>query len=474
MLGLVSSLYGSAYNQYGALASLGSLTGVGQVSSIGSGSSVTALNRQESSYQVKLSAYGKLQSSLDTFKSALSSFKTAQDTAPFKAASGTTATLAASAGKNVSSAGSYEVGVSQLAKAQTLTSSVIGDKDSTILGTGSLTIKVGSYSSASNAFNASSSKTISIGAGDGTLSGIANAINKADAGVKASVVQVNGGYQLSLSSNKTGTENSLSISVSDNDNSDGDLSGLSALAYDPTKGPSGYSKNLNETTAAQNALLTVNGSSVTSQSNSVTTAINGVTLDLNAVGTSKVTLARDGEAFASSAQKFVDAYNALQKSFKELGSSYGAPLASDGLFSRVAGDIGNSLAQASYGVGNDRLTLSSIGINKQSDGTLALDKTQLQSALASSPDNAASLLSSAAGKLAGTAARDNGSNSELQYTTTSLNKALQSVQSRKALLQDYSQQSYFGLPAQPPLSSYISSYNTAALAGRYSQVSNLI
>lgn len=475
MLGITSSLYGNAYSQYGALNALG---GVGSLSSLRSGSSnsVTALNRQESSYQVKLSGYGKLQSSLDTFKTALSGFKTAQDAAPFKATSSSTATLSATASKATAGSGTYEVNVTQLAKAQTLTSKTVADKDSAIVGTGSITLQTGAYNSASNSFTPSDSsggKTISISASNGTLSGIANAINAAGAGVKASVVQVNGGYQLSLASEKTGTDNTIKVTTSDNDNTNGDLAGLSALAYDPTKGPTGYNKNLAEATAAQNAQLTVNGASVISQSNSVTSAVAGVTFDLAATGTSKVGVARDSEAFASSAQKFVEAYNALQKTVKELGSGFGGPLTNDGVLARVSGDIGNSLAQASYGYGSDRLGLSDIGITKQADGTLALDKNRLQSAFVASPDNATKLLANTADKLSSTAARDTGSNSELQYTTRALSKAVQSVQARKALLQDYSSETYYGLPAQPPLSSYISKFNSAQQAGRYAQVSSL-
>jgi flagellar hook-associated protein 2 len=471
-----SSFYGAAYNQYGAF---GVSSGVGQLSQLGGSSSVSNLNQQESSYQVKLSAYGKLQSSMDTFNSALSGFKTAQSAAPFKATSSADQTLTAQASKDAA-AGSYNVNVTQLAKVQTLASRVYADKDSTIVGTGSITIQTGGYNANTNTFTPadnSGGKTISIGATNGTLSGIANAINAANAGVKASVVQTNGGYQLSLSSTKTGTDSSIKLAVSDNDNTDGDLAGLSALAFNPTAGPSGYNKNLTETAAAQNAQLTVNGTSVTSQSNTVTSAVNGVTFNLAATGTATVGVARDAEAFAASAQKFVDAYNALQKSVTELtGTSSlnsGAPLANDSLTAKVGNEVRNTVAQASYGFGNNKTTLADIGITKQSNGTLALDKSKLQSALAANPDNAVKLLANTADKLSSTVTRATGSSSELQYTTRGLSQALQSVQNKKALLQNYSSQTYYGLPAQPPLSSYIPKTNTTALAGRYTLVSAL-
>lgn len=475
MLGNLSSLYGSNYSQYGAL---GAIPGIGQSTLFGSSSSITALNRQESSFQVKLSAYGKLQSAMDTFKSALSDFKTAQGAAPYKATTSAAKTLTAQAGKDTGAAGSYNVDVSQLAKAQTLTSGVYADKDSTIVGTGSITIQTGAYDSGSNTFTSGAGgagKTISISASNGTLSGIANAINAAGAGVKASVVSSGSGYQLSLASTKTGTDNSIKVAVSDSDTSSSDLAGLSALAYNPSAGPSGYNKNLNETVAAQNAQLTVNGVSVTSQSNEVTSVAKGVTLNLAATGGATVGVARDSEAFAASAKKFVDAYNALQKSVGELSgsSSLSSPLASDGLTSKLVNEVRNSVAQASYGFGSSKTTLADIGITRQSNGTLALDKSRLQSAFAASPDNATNLLANTADKLSTSVTRATGANSELQYTTNSLNRAVQSLESKKALLQDYSSQTYYGLPAQPPLSSYLSKTNYATQAGRYSQVSSL-
>ncbi len=475
MLGNISSLYGNAYNQYGVLSTL---SGVGQFSRLGSGTPVSGLNRQESSYQVKLSAYGKLQSGMDTFKSALSSFKDAQDAAPFKATSSTEKTLTAKASKETSDAGSYSIDVTQLAKAQTLASGVYADKDSTIVGTGSITIQTGGYNANTNTFTpASSGKTVSIDASGGTLSGIANAINAADAGVKASVVQAGGGYQLSLTSNKTGTDNSIKLSVTDNDGGNADLSGLSAFAFNPAAGPSGYDKNLNQTVAAQNAQLTVNGVAVTSQSNEVGSAVGGVTLSLAASGTATVNVARDSEAFAASAQKFVEAYNTLQKGVSELSSASlrntNPPLASDGLTAKLVDEVRNTVAQASYGFGNERTTLSGIGITQQSDGTLSLDKDKQQGAFAANPDNSTKLLANTADRLTNSVIRATGANSELQYTTRGLNKALQSVQNQKSLLQNYTAQIYYGLPAQPPLSSYISSANPAALAGRYTQVSEL-
>lgn len=466
------SLYGSAYNQYGASSAIG---GLGNVSTLGGIGKVSSLSQQSSSYQVKLSNYGKLQSALDTFKGALSTFKSAQDVAPFKAASSATDTLAAKASGDASAA-SYSVKVTQLAKVQTLTSRIYADKDSTIVGTGTITLQTGNYNAVNNTFSADSkiaSKTISISASDGTLSGIANAINAAGANVKARVVQASGGYQLSLTSTQSGTDNTIKLGVADNDTTSGDLAGLSALAYDPTAGPSGYNKNLTETVAAQNAQLTVDGNSFSSQSNTVTGAAAGLTLELAATGSSTVSVARDAETFGSSAQKFVDAYNALQKTVS--GISGGAVTsAEDGVVARVGSELRNVVTKASTGYGLDQATLANLGITRQSDNTLTLDKTRLQTAFAANPDNASKLIASAATSLSATATRLTDSSSELQIVSRGLNRALQNVQNQYAIQQNSSSQSYFGLPvSQLQLSDYIPKFNTQAMANRYAQVSAL-
>lgn len=469
------SLYGSAYNQYGASNAIG---GLGNVSTLGSVGRVSSLSQQSSSYQVKLSNYGKLQSALDTFKGALGNFKSAQDVAPFKATSSVTDTLTAKASGDASAA-SYSVKVTQLAKAQTLTSRVYADKDSTIVGTGTITLQTGSYNVDNNTFSADSkvgSKTISIGASGGTLSGIAKAINASGANVKASVVQASGGYQLSLTSTRSGTDNTIKLGVSDNDTTNADLAGLSALAYDPTAGPSGYNKNLTETVAAQNAQLTVDGTSFSSQSNTVTGVAAGLTLELAATGSTTVSVARDSEAFGTSAQKFVEAYNALQKTISGLsGGTVGAATSSeDGVVARVGSELRNIVAKASTGYGLDQTALANLGITRHSDNTLTLDKTKLQAAFAANPENASKLIATTATSLSTTATRLTGSSSELQYVSRGLNRALQNVQNQYAILQNYSSQSYFGLPvSQSQLSDYIPKFNTQAMANRYAQVSAL-
>lgn len=104
------------------------------------------------------------------------------------------------------------------------------DASGTVVGDGSLTIKVG---------DSSFTVAISAGLGNNTVSGIRDAINNAsnNKGVTASLVTINDGaggtdVQLLLTSDTAGSNGRLTVTVDDDDGNDADASGLSALAQD--------------------------------------------------------------------------------------------------------------------------------------------------------------------------------------------------------------------------------------------------
>ncbi len=495
MLGVISSTYGGLYTIGGLPqgGGLGDFSGGGYgVGAIGAGfglnegatASPYALGKQQGSYQVKLSAYGQLRSALDNFNSALDKLKKPQSVAPFKATSSSESVLTASASADTAKAGSYGVTVNQLATAQTLTSATFADANATIVGSGSLTIQVGSYNANLNSFTQAAGdtmKTLAITPVSGTLGGIANAINNANVGVNANVVQTNGGgYRLSLTASNSGTENTVKITAVDSSGSPlTGNTGLGQLAFDPTA-TVGNGKNLTVSAVAQNAQLTVDGVSVSSQSNVVTSAVKNVTLSLSSTGTSAVTVNvnRDSAAFSASAQQFVDAFNGLQSAAAALTqpsiASVNPPLANDGLLSTIASTIRQVVSQASSGYGADQLTLPDIGINRQFDGMLSLNQTTLASAFQQNPDGAAKLLANTGQKLSDIVTANTGPSSPLQFTTNSLERVVQNIENRKSALQDYSAQTYFGLPTQYSLFTYMfSSNNIAGALSHYSQVSRL-
>jgi len=349
---------------------------------------LTALAKKEATYQAQLSAYGSLKGSLSTFQSALSALT---NQTQFSAVSANFAdtTLASASASTSAMAGNYSVNVTSLAQNQKLQSSVPFASMSTVLGSGSLSISFGTYDNATPPIFTLNSdkptKTIDIAAGQSTLSGVRDAINSANAGVSANIINDGTTNHLVITSKDSGIANALRISVSD---SSGvpitGNTGLSALAYDPSA--TVPITNMAIGMAARNAEMTIDGIPISKSSNTVTDAIQGVTVNLLKTGTSTLTVARNLTTAQTAVQSFVTAYNGVNKTIHDL-STYNlankkaAPLTGDStlllLQSKLSGILNKPLSTAGGGLS----VLSDIGISLQTDGTLALNTAKLNTVL---------------------------------------------------------------------------------------------
>lgn len=368
---------------------------------------ITQIQTQVSTYNAKLSAYGTLKSGLSTFQTAMDGLS---NPGKFNAQSVTLTdsnSISATADGSATN-GNHSISVSQLATSQRITTSAYTDA-STTFGTGSLKISFGTYTPANGSTAASftentskSAITVNIDSSNNTLSGIRDAINAQNASVTASIVNDGTGNRLVITSMDTGAANSLKIDVSDDDGNNTDGSGLSTFAYDPTAS-SGSGKNLSELQAAQNALLTVDGLNISKASNSITDVIQGVTLNLKAVTstTNSMTIATDNSAIKSSVQSFVDAYNKLNTSLRNLtkfvdgGSSANGPLLGDSVARDVTVKLGLMMSRVSPTAGTYR-TLSDIGVTVGDGGVMTLDDTKFQKAMTNSPSDVAKIFSPSA------------------------------------------------------------------------------
>jgi len=368
---------------------------------------ITQIQTQVSTYNAKLSAYGTLKSGLSTFQTAMDGLS---NPGKFNAQSVTLTdsnSISATADGSATN-GNHSISVSQLATSQRITTSAYTDA-STTFGTGSLKISFGTYTPANGSTAASftentskSAITVNIDSSNNTLSGIRDAINAQNTSVTASIVNDGTGNRLVITSMDTGAANSLKIDVSDDDGNNTDGSGLSTFAYDPTAS-SGSGKNLSELQAAQNALLTVDGLNISKASNSITDVIQGVTLNLKAVTstTNSMTIATDNSAIKSSVQSFVDAYNKLNTSLRNLtkfvdgGSSANGPLLGDSVARDVTVKLGLMMSRVSPTAGTYR-TLSDIGVTVGDGGVMTLDDTKFQKAMTNSPSDVAKIFSPSA------------------------------------------------------------------------------
>ena len=397
--------------------SFGTITSQGVGSSLNVASIVSQLMQIErapldrliakkDSYDAKISALGQIKSSLSSLQNTLAGLKDGSSILANKASSADTSIVDAT-GTSGAVAGNYAIEVTQLAQTQKLVATGQADT-ATAIGTGTLTIDLGTisggtfdsgtgkYTGASFASNGNGPFDIVIDSSNNTLAGIRDAINTADIGVTATIV--NDGdpanpYRLVLSS-ASGADQSISISVA------GDAALSDLLSHDPSG-----TQNLSETVTAQNALFKVDGISITKSSNTVDDVITGVTLDLkgeNPGSTVTVSVTQDTDSAKEAVKAFVDAYNNLRAEIDAQtdsgysGGTAGA-LASDYATQQLLNYVRNELAVAPASITGSYKNLSDIGISFQQDGTIALDESQLTAAVQADSNNVAELFSTTDG-----------------------------------------------------------------------------
>ena len=361
------------------------------------------LQKQQISYTAKLSAYGTLQNALSSFQAAASKLADATLFQGVKAASSATDVLTASASA-AGVAGSYSIEVTQLAQSQSLAAVGVVDPKA-VIGKGTVTLDfgtisggtldpvTGTYSGAGFSPDAGrAAQSIVIDDSNNSLEGLRDAINNhADMGVTASIVNDGGTspYRLVLSSKQTGEASSMRIAVT----GDASLQGL--LNHDPST----PSQALQQTAAARNAALKVNGIGVTSKTNTVAEAVQGVTMTLAKTGASTLTVSRDTGSVESAVAGFVTAYNSLQATAGQL-SRYdtekhtGAALVGDSTLRTIQTRIRAALNTPQVG---ELKVLSKVGVSFQKDGTLTLDAAKLKAAFADNRSAVAELFAGAGG-----------------------------------------------------------------------------
>lgn len=357
---------------------------------------LTVLQSKEAAFLSKISAYGTVKGSLSSFQSALSalsspSLYTAQS------ATASDPTVLTGSASLLASSGTYDITVNTLAKSQKLSSA---GQASTIsqIGSGTTpttisfqfgtvsggTMTGGVFAGASFAPDAAqATKSIVIDGSNNSLQGMRDAINRANIGVRAAIV--NDGapgtpFHLTLTSTATGQTSSMKISA----DAGADPAVAALLSYDPAG-----AQNFTQTVGAQNASLTIDGQAISSATNTVKDAIAGVTLNLSKAGgaTTTLTLNNNTAPVANAVTAFVKAYNDTNSTLKKMTAydplnKTGGLLHGDATIIAMQAKLRGTLATALSGMGDNRLTnITQAGVSFQKDGTLAVDSGKLQAAL---------------------------------------------------------------------------------------------
>lgn len=306
------------------------------------------LQNKEDRLNAEFSGVGKFKSALSTFETAL---KNLSDTDDFNKQVVDTSDEDVSVTTNgFASNGSFEIEVFQLAqgsrhqsKANEFTSS------SDTVGNGTLTFTVGSDS-----FDVAIDGTDS-------LSAIRDKINEAsgDTGVVANVINVTGESYLTYSSERTGASNGLTVTTSD--------ASLDAISTD-----------LQPKQSALDAIIEIDGASVTSETNEFQNSIEDVTITATVVNIGEpttISLSQDEDNGQTLINNFISSYNALFDTLSDLSDPENGELAFDANVRSMKSQLVNVVTGTVSGLTGSIDSLDDIGITLNKSGHLEIGTT---------------------------------------------------------------------------------------------------
>ena len=329
------------------------------------------LAQREAANVAKVSALGQASNAIDAFATALSSLISGGTlfTQPVSS-DDSIMTAKAQPGVRISNVSSTVI-IEQLAQAQTLSSVQVASAADPI-GQGELTLVTSKGSFA-----------ITIDADNDSLTGLAKEINDAKTGVTATVITETGGAKLVLKG-ATGEAEAFTLSVPV-----GTATGLERFAYDPN-----VAGGMTRAQEAKDAILKLDGVQVKRSANSIGDLIPGVQIDLKKAApgsTLSLDVVKPTEAIRQSVQDFVVAYNEVTSLLGEMtapadaNGEGGGPLRGDQAIRDMKRQL-SGLTSMELSTEGGPGTLAEIGVRTNRDGTLSVDLSRLDKALADDPD----------------------------------------------------------------------------------------
>ena len=353
-----------------------------------------SLDRRETGLKAELSAVGSLKSVLSDLDKSLTELG---DGSAFKLMSIDTPASVDVLQTGSPSVGQYSIEVDRLASSQVLATAGFASS-STVVGSGTLNISIGTPSYAEGAtsgsytgFTAASGKTatITLDSSNNTVSGIRDAINTANIGITASLVVDGSETRLLFTADDTGAATAISIT-----------SGDASLAQ-ITHGYSAeaFSSNLTEARSPADASFKLNGLSLTNASNNITGLVDGLdfTFKKTTTGAESILIAKDTAGIEAKVKAFVDSYNNYQTTLSSLMDyqDEAGALSGDSTARRVQSAIRAQTTGVVNLAGNAFTALSDLGVTSDQYGQLTLKSSDFQAALSQSPDDLKTFFSGA-------------------------------------------------------------------------------
>jgi flagellar hook-associated protein 2 len=376
-----------------------------------------ALQAKEASYTSKISSLGTLNSKLAALQTAAAALKTeVGKTALDKFASYTATTADTTVAKATATigavAGTYSLTVTQLAQAQRFASGAFVSSSAAVGNVGdTLTFDFATP----DANGASRSKTITLDSSNNTLAGLRNAINSANMGVTATIINGSSGSQL-VFTGAEGLDNEITLGGA-------------------------LSAQFTEETSSLDAAFTLNGIPATSSTNASSKVLDGVTINLAKLGSTTLTVAADYATNMTTAlNNFITAYNAANSTMSTMGA-YDATTKTAGALqgNQVLRDAQTQVRSLIYstttGGTSSYQRLSDLGVTVGTDGSLSLNSSKLNSALATDPGAAATLVANVGTVFSTELEKTVGTTGRIKIATDSVNSMLKELTKRQDALQ---------------------------------------
>lgn len=298
-----------------------------------------------------------------------------------RSASTSDASIATATASSAAGLGSINLTVTRLASSFTQASRSYSSIDSPLLAggatTGTFELRLG---------GAAEGTEITIDSSNNSLAGLRDAINNADAGVTASIIDLTGDgtqQQLVLNSVETGASGRVELVETSSTGTGTDLTlrSLNPIDGDLTK---------------LDASFSINGLSVVRSTNNVSDAVAGLTLSLKKVGTTFVDVTRSND-IEEKLETFVTAYNAVQDFIseqykKDKDNRPTGVLAGEAILRSIQKQVGGIAGISSSDNGGTLTSLSQIGITVDGSGKMQLDKDILNEQIGENVQDVRALL----------------------------------------------------------------------------------
>ena len=325
---------------------------------------IRRLERDQSYYKNRLNAFSSLDGKLKTFLDRARALDSTNKFNTPAVSTGSQEHLSVTA-RDTAGTGTYQMTVMALAQQQKDVSQGYHSRSAADFGTGNLNLTVGGES-----------HSIAISEDNNSLEGIAAAINGANLGVSATIINdgTESPYRLVL----TGSDTSQTFSL--------DASGLT--------GGSAPDFTMATTQAAQQAHVVIDGIDIYSNSNSIDNAIAGLNLELlkaDPDARTTVSVSVDTDAAAKKIKDFANAYNDI---IHFIGDQRDSGWGNDPSFRSIRGQLQSFLVSPQGGGAYS--SLSQLGFETQRDGTVRLNEATLNEALANDYEGVANLFAGTA------------------------------------------------------------------------------